>query len=92
MNDWQEHKDELKAKKHQREKDYTALILLYEADLDYDFEVKMIAEYHLRLTSANKKSLDYFPQSTKATWVGSNKWFRIPDIEKFIQDNFKVKK
>lgn len=91
MNDWLQHKEEMKARKHQREKDYTSLILLYEADLDYDFTVQPIAEYQLRLTGSDKRPLDYFPQSCKATWVGSNKWFKIPDIEKFIMDNYKAK-
>lgn len=78
------------AAKRQQQKDYTALILLYEADPGYDFKVEAIAEYQLRLTGANRKSLDFFPQSCKATWVGSNKWFRIPDIEKFIMENYKT--
>jgi hypothetical protein len=30
------------------------------------------------------KRLDYFPKSGRATWVSSNKWFTIPDIEQFI--------
>jgi hypothetical protein len=33
---------------------------------------------------ASGKRLDYFPKSGRATWVSSNKWFTIPDIEQFI--------
>jgi hypothetical protein len=56
---------------------------------EFDFEVQKIQEYHLRITINGAKKLDYFPGSRRATWVSSQKWFHIPDIEKFIFNNFK---
>lgn len=54
-----------------------------------DFEVVRIQDFHLRLTNpVDNKKLDYFPQSGKATWTGSGKWFVIDDIEAFINKNF----
>jgi hypothetical protein len=57
---------------------------------DLEFEVKYIQPWHLRLTPAKGRSLDYFPKSGRATWVSSGKWFEIEDIEKFIYDNWKI--
>lgn len=54
----------------------------------YDFKVIRIEHYHLRLTNQHGKQLDYFPKSGKATWVGSNRWMHIPDIEIFIEKTF----
>lgn len=70
----------------------TDLVLGYQGDINYDFEVQVIAPYQLRITTPDGKRLDYYPTSNKATWVGSNSWFKIPDIEQFIMQNFKAKK
>jgi predicted NUDIX family NTP pyrophosphohydrolase len=60
------------------------------AAVEYEFEVKKIQEWHLRLTHpVTKKRLDFFPKTCRATWVSTNKWFTIPDIEKFIEKEFK---
>lgn len=53
-----------------------------------DFECNIIQPYQLRLTK-DEKVLDYFPQRGKATWVGTNKWFKIDNIENFLETNFK---
>lgn len=55
---------------------------------EHDFKVERIQEWHLRLTNYSGIKLDYFPKSKKATWTGSNKWFLINDIEKFIPNTF----
>jgi hypothetical protein len=55
---------------------------------EYGFEVKVIASYHLRLSHPSGKPLDYFPQTGRATWLGTNRWFKIKDIEMFIMDNW----
>lgn len=55
---------------------------------EFDFEVERIQEWHLRLTNHFGKNLDYFPKSKKATWVGTNNWFVIEDIESFIPNTF----
>jgi hypothetical protein len=57
------------------------------AELDYEFEY--IQPYHIRLTHPDKRRLDYFPKSGRATWVGSQKWFVIKDIEQYILNHFK---
>lgn len=57
---------------------------------DLDFEIEFIQPWHLRLSHPSGKKLDYFPKSGRATWVGSNKWFEIEDIEKYLYDHFKV--
>jgi hypothetical protein len=54
-----------------------------------DFEVTRIQEWHLRLSNpVDNRKLDYFPQSGKASWTGSSKWFVIDDIEDFLNKNF----
>lgn len=55
-----------------------------------DMEVEEITPYQLRIRKG-KKRLDYFPTSSKATWVGSGKFFRIRNIELFLKENFKDK-
>jgi hypothetical protein len=55
---------------------------------EFDFKVMRIQDWHLRLTNHKGKQLDYFPKSGKATWVGTNQWIYIADIETFIQKTF----
>lgn len=88
--DYKEMRQERTERRQKHQKSNTELVLLYQGDLEYDFEVQTIAEYHLRLFNDEKK-LDYFPQRGKATWVGTNKYFTIPDIEQFIIKHFKAK-
>lgn len=57
---------------------------------EYDFEVEAIEDWQLRLSISGRK-LDYFPQTGRATWVGSNKWTVIKDIEAFLIDKFHEK-
>lgn len=57
----------------------------------YDFNFLPFTVYHLRINIHGKK-LDYYPQSGKACWTGTNSWFVIPDIEKFLDDRFKTKR
>lgn len=54
----------------------------------YDFSMVKIEHYHLRLTNHYGRQLDYFPKSRKATWVGTNRWMHIPDIEIYIEKTF----
>ena len=54
----------------------------------YDFRVRRIHEWHLRIYHFSGRKLDFFPKSMKATWVSSNKWFVIEDIELFIETFF----
>ena len=54
---------------------------------EHDTDVEEIQPHHLRLTM-NGKRLDYFPKSGRATWVGSQKWFTIDDIEQFLTEQF----
>lgn len=49
----------------------------------HDFHWEAVQPYQLRIT-LNDKKLDYFPQTGRSTWVGSNTWFVINDIEQFI--------
>lgn len=55
---------------------------------EHEFPVEEIQPYHLRLTLGSKR-LDYFPKSGRATWLGSQKWFTIDDIEQFLTEQFK---
>lgn len=57
---------------------------------EFDFEIEHISDYHLRLTHPiTKKRLDYFPKSSKATWVGTGRYFVIDDIESYMEKEFK---
>lgn len=87
--DFKEMREERHQRRIKRQGSNTEIVLGYQGDIDYDFEVQIIAEYHLRLFNDEKK-LDYFPQRGKATWVGTNKYFTIPDIEQFIMKHFKT--
>lgn len=86
--DWAALKEDGKARKQERERFNRELVECLAGDLDYDFEIEMISPFQMRLTMKGKK-LDYFPQSGRATWVGSGKWFLIGDIEKFLNQNAK---
>lgn len=55
---------------------------------ELDIKIQWVAPYHARLTHDDGRRLDYFPKSGKATWVSSQEWFQIPDIEQFILKNF----
>lgn len=61
----------------------TELCLFIAAELGFD--VKVMSEYHLRITIGTKR-LDYYPQRGQSTWIGKGQagWFRIDDIEKFL--------
>ena len=55
---------------------------------EFDFEIKYIQRYHLRLF-LKRYTLDFFPLSNRSTVVGSQKWFEIPDIETYIREHYK---
>jgi hypothetical protein len=57
---------------------------------DLELEIEFIQPWHLRISRTGNRTLDYFPKSGRATWFSSGKWFSIPDIEKFLYENFKV--
>jgi hypothetical protein len=57
---------------------------------EFGFHIEYIAEYQLRLHHPIRmKRLDYYPKSRKATWVGTNQYFMIPDIEIYLEKHFK---
>lgn len=59
----------------------------------YNFELEYLNGGHqLRLTDHSGKRLDYYPKSGQATWVGTNVFFNIPDIEKYLETNIKLLK
>lgn len=84
---WQQLRDESQKFRQKKQEDNTGIVMHLAGE--YGFEVKVIQEYHLRLSHPSGKPLDYFPQRGKATWLGSNRWFKIRDIEAFIMDNWK---
>lgn len=86
--DWESMKEYAKETKKERRR--TNREKADELTIELELEVRLIDEHHLRIDLAENK-LDYFPQSGKATWVGSGKWFRIIDIEKFIREQVKKK-
>lgn len=87
--DWQDHRELEKAERLQRQKFNTELCLHIAAECGY--EVETIAPHQLRITIRGLK-LDYFPQSGKAMWLVKNKWFRIDDIEMFLERELTNKK
>lgn len=90
---FREIKEERGERKRKRKLSNTEIVMGLQGDINYDFEVDTIAPYQLRIISGiDGKKLDFFPTSNKGSWVGSNKFFIIPDIEKFIMDNYKSKK
>lgn len=55
---------------------------------ELDYQLEYIQPYHIRLTHPDRRRLDYFPKSGRATWVGSQVWFEIKDIEQYLYQNF----
>ncbi len=49
-----------------------------------------VQPWHLRISHPDGRRLDYFPKSVRATWVSSGRWFRIEDIEKYLNEKFKT--
>lgn len=86
--DWKFSREEEKKRKQDRQK--TNREKVDEMTIERGLDVRVIAEHHLRIELAGKK-LDYFPQSSKACWVGSGKWFKIDNIQKFIREQLKTK-
>lgn len=72
-----------KKRKLDRQVSKTELVNLLAGE--FDFKVEIIAPYQLRLFLLNG-TIDYFPQSGKATILGSGEYFKIPDIEKYISE------
>lgn len=84
--DWDEYRQSGKMVKRLRQQENRDKVDELTAELD--LEVELIQETHLRITLDDKK-LDYFPQSGKATWLKSGRFFRIEDIESFIREEIK---
>lgn len=55
---------------------------------DLGLKLEYIQSWHLRISRPGSKRLDYFPKSGRATWVGTNKWFEIEDVEAFLLKEF----
>lgn len=89
--DFRAMREERNERKRKRKKSNTELVMTYQGDIDYDFEVEVVAPYQLRLTGNDGRKFDYFPTSGKGTWVGSNDFFKVPDIERFIAEHYKSK-
>lgn len=83
---WHQLRDESQKYRQKKQSDNTDIVMHLAGE--YGFEVKVIQEYQLRLSHPSGKPLDYFPQRGKATWLGSNRWFKIKDIEAFIIDHW----
>lgn len=82
---YQSMREDTKAAK--KERTAKNMAILNEMIILFSIECKTVQDHHLRL-HLPKKVLDYFPQSGRATWLGTNKWFNIPDkgLEKFIRE------
>jgi hypothetical protein len=81
---WQQIKERAKdAKKERAAKNMAILNGMISL---FNIECYTIQEYHLRLHLPKGRKLDYFPQSGRATWLGTNKWFHINNIETFIRE------
>jgi hypothetical protein len=83
---WREFREESQQYRRKKQKDNTEVVMHLAGE--YVFSVKILSEHHLRLYHPGGRPLDYFPQRGRATWLGSNKWFKIKDIESFILDNW----
>lgn len=81
--DWKEHSRYFRL---ERQKDNTEN--LYSLAGMHEFEIKKIADHHLRLFLKDF-TLDYFPQRGRATKLGTNRWFTISDIEQYIETIYK---
>jgi len=55
----------------------------------WELSLVYVQPWHLRLSHTDGRRLDYFPKSGRATWVSTNRWFRIEDIEQFLLEHFK---
>lgn len=53
----------------------------------FEIEARVIQPWHIRLPLP-KGTLDFYTPSGKATWLGTNKWFYIKNIEKFIREQY----
>lgn len=63
--------------------------------VEYGFKVTKHSDVHFSLFHQSKGRLDYWPSTSKAIWVHkkqTNKSFHIPDIEAFLNKNFKPNK
>lgn len=83
--EWEEFRKASKELKKSRQNKASELIFKLSCELE--FEVITIAPHHLRLFLA-VDTVDIFPQSKRATIVGSGKWFRIENIEQYIKKAF----
>lgn len=86
--DWQALREADRQEKLAKQKFNTELCLFIAGECGY--EVEMIADYQIRLTIRGLK-LDYFPQSGKAVWLKKGKYFKIDDIEMFLERELKNK-
>lgn len=58
----------------------------------HDFDFILIQPWHFRMVLRKNKTVDYFPTKKKASVVGSGEWFKIKDIERYIENHFKTAK
>lgn len=80
-------KEEAKAAK--KERAIKNMITLNGMICLFSIQCQAIQHHHFRL-QIKGRNLDYFPQSGRATWLGTNRWFNIPDkgLEKFIREQY----
>jgi hypothetical protein len=83
---WRDLREESQQHRRKKQKDNTEVVMHIAGE--YVFSVKVLSDHHLRLSHPGGRPLDYFPQRGKATWLGTNRWFTIKDIEAFIMDNW----
>lgn len=84
--EWDFMREQEKERKAKRRSFNTGGIFWMAGELE--LEVEEITPYQLRVTKG-KKRLDYFPTSGKATWVGTNKYFKIKNLDEFMEKHFK---
>lgn len=58
----------------------------------HDFDFILIQPWHFRMVLKENKVVDYFPTKKKGSVVGSNQWFKIKNIERYIENHFKTAK
>lgn len=87
--------DDMKAMKEVAKKKKDAKIK-YESEMievlsgELGFKYKIVQPWQIRLIHpATQKEFDYYPGSSKGSWVGTNKYKVYPDIEALLKQHFK---
>lgn len=84
--DWEQSREVQRKRKNARMKWNTEVCQYLSGELGFDLQI--IEPWHLRLIIPDGP-YDFFPQSGKMTKLRSGRYFKVPDIEKFILDKYK---